>query len=72
MHPGSPFWDDKDLLDTSPMVKDGTFPYWQDGLQTTTYIDDEYTYVTNLGKPSKESIIAVQSEDKKIFLGGLF
>ena len=33
---------------------------------------DEYTYVTNLGKPSKESIIAVQSEDKKIFLGGLF
>ena len=47
LHPGSPFWDDKDLLDTSPMVKDGAFPNWQDGLQTSTYIDDEYTYVTN-------------------------
>ena len=47
LHPGSPFWDDKDLLDTSPMVKDGTFPHWQDGLETLTYIDDNYTYILN-------------------------
>ena len=33
---------------------------------------DEYIYVSSLGKPSKESIIAVQYEDKETFLGGLF
>ena len=46
-HEDSPFWEDKDLLDKSPMVKDGTFPHWQDGLETLTYIDDNYTYILN-------------------------
>ena len=35
-------------------------------------IVDNYTYVSTLGKPSKENLIATQYEDKDIFLGGLF
>lgn len=33
---------------------------------------DEYVYVSGLGKPSKENIIAGLYKDKELFLGGLF
>ena len=35
-------------------------------------IVDNYTYVSTLGKPSKENMIAAQYDTKDIFLGGLF
>ena len=47
LHPDSPFWEDKICINESPMVKEETFPHWQDALQTSTYIDDDYTYVAN-------------------------
>ena len=43
----SPFWNDKELLDRSSMVKDGTFPHWQNGVETLFYLDDNYTYILN-------------------------
>ena len=33
---------------------------------------DEYVYVSGLGKPSKENIIAGLYKDKELFLGGVF
>ena len=47
LHPDSPFWEDKKCINESPIVKDKSFPYWQDELQTMTYVDDDYTYVAN-------------------------
>lgn len=35
-------------------------------------IIDEYVYVTDLGKPSKESIIASLYKENELFLGGVF
>ena len=46
-HPSSPFWDDKECINEPPIVKDKSFPSWQDGLQTVIYADDDYTYVAN-------------------------
>ena len=34
-------------------------------------IIDEYVYVSGLGKPSKENILAVHSQDREIFTGGV-
>ena len=70
----SPFWEDKTIVpnEVGPyMIKHKSLPYWQDGITTLVYMDDDYTYVANYvvcydGHAAPPQMCSVLRLDKKV------
>jgi len=74
LSPDSAFWEDKTIVpnEVGPyMIKHKSLPYWQDGITTLVYMDDDYTYVANYvvcydGHAAPPQMCSVLRLDKKV------